>query len=58
MKNWTRKIQNMSICKGLEEKDNTSLIFLSYLAKNTQIEGKLLHRFAKTLVSANNSRIN
>ena len=49
----------MHTTKGLEEKDNTSLtFFLSYFAKNTQIEGKLLHRFAKTLVGANNSRIN
>ena len=45
------------ISKGLEEKDNTCLTFLSYFPKNTQIEGKLLHRFTTTLVSANNLRI-
>ena len=51
-------MKNIAYTKGLEEKDNTYLTFLSYFPKNTQIEGKLLHRFAKTLVSANNSRIN
>ena len=35
-----------SITKGLEEKDNTSLTFLSYFPKNIQIGGKLLRRFA------------
>ena len=54
----SKKFSKLSPPRGLEGKNNTSLTFLAYFPKNTQIEGKLPHRFAKILVSANNLRIN